>query len=121
LNVSANPSVFFVRFFPMLQSAPALPARPKTRAIAASRRLEQLLSYESDLSQEDRNTLVQHLAAIESIEARLGSPRVTVEEFEDLVGQCHRLINEAHALHMSSHLKTASMPPFGASAGMVLA
>jgi hypothetical protein len=80
--------------------------------VPASARLEELLRHERSLPNGATEMLVQQLAAIEAIEAKLGSPGIPPEEFEELVRSCHRLINEAQKLHLASHLRHASRSPF---------
>ena len=82
------------------------------RPVSASSRLEQLLLHEAGLPHGAAAQLAGHLATIEAMEARLGAPETQTEEFEELVRNCHVLINEAQRLHFSSHLRSVSVAPF---------
>ena len=82
------------------------------RPVSASSRLEQLLLHEAGLPHGAAAQLAGHLATIEAMEARLGTPEIQIDEFEELVRNCHTLINEAQKLHLSSHLRNASVAPF---------
>ncbi len=90
----------------LTQSAPSRPV------VSVSCRLEELLRHERRLPNGATAMIVQHLTAIEAMEAKLGSPATLPEEFEELVRSCHRLINEVQQLHLASHLRNASLAPF---------
>jgi hypothetical protein len=77
-----------------------------------SSRFRQLLRHEAHLPQGAKELLVTHLAVIEIMEAKLGTDEILPGEFEELVRNCHNLINEVQRLHLASHLRHASLAPF---------
>lgn len=75
-------------------------------------RFEHLLRHEAGLPHGVTEMLVRHLAVIEAMEAKLAAGEIPPDQFEELVGNCHRLINEVQQLHLASHLRHASVAPF---------
>lgn len=81
-------------------------------SVSVASRFEHLLRHESGLPHGVAEMLVRHLTVIESMEARLAAGEIPPEQFEELVGNCHRLINEVQRLHLASHLRHASSVMF---------
>ena len=91
---------------------PVFSVRSIGTPVSVASRFEHLLRHETSLPHAVTEMLVRHLTVIESMEARLAAGEIPPEQFEELVGNCHRLINEVQRLHLASHLRHASSMTF---------